>query len=234
MPRPSLHYTLTIFARLERDLPPLVPKHIQAEMKHALKQVQQSVALAIDDVEATVFVFGKKVWPYREAFYEFYALAEGELAESFLVKQLTLKLKKRYREFIVHGGTFRDLHSGHPATFFAPEERVELFEMLVTVEKNIRTYTAQRVVSIERERYEERIREFKDILADMERRLGALKDMAEAEQEHPELAAEIREQIRAFEYGLCLLGPRTSYEAVCHAAETVRGRQVEKKMHRRH
>ena len=54
--------------------------------------------------------------------------------------------------------------------------------------------------------------------------------MADDEQEHPELAAEIRSQIRAFEYGLCLLGPAHHYEAVCQAEEHFIGRKEEKKM----
>lgn len=228
----AIQHTRAIFERLAETVPPLVPQAIRADLKQALEQVESNDTLTLEEVEATVLSFGKRLWPYRRAFDEFYDLSESELAELFLLQRLPPKMKKRYQEFLAHGGSFQDLRSGHPAMFFSIEERMKLCEILVDVSTAIRGYTKQRVASTERQRYEERIVEFQTILEDMEKRLDTLRQMAEDEQEHPDLAAEIRAQIRAFEQGLCLLGPNTSYDAVCRAEEHVVGRKVEKHMHR--
>jgi hypothetical protein len=55
--------------------------------------------------------------------------------------------------------------------------------------------------------------------------LEDLKKLADHETEHPYLADEIRSQIKAFEQGLCLLGPELSYDAVCESVGYFQGRQ---------
>ena len=64
----------------------------------------------------------------------------------------------------------------------------------------------------------------------MENRLNALRLMADMEGEHPELAAEIRDQIRAFEQGFALLGPKVRHDAVCNAEGHFQERKLLKKM----
>ena len=226
---PVVQHTLYIFERLYDDLPPLVPETVQKDMMSALTQMRHNYSLTLEELEDTVIAFGKKIWPYRKAFDEFFDLFEGELGESFLLGQLSKEFKRRYEEFLVYGGSFRDLHSGGQANFFSPEERGALCVTLVDVGKLIRAHTVQAVLSTEQRRYEERIVEFTGILNDIEKRLGTLRQMAEDEQEHPELAAEIRGQVREFEYGLCLLGAGHSYEAVCSAEEHFIGRKKEKR-----
>ena len=73
----------------------------------------------------------------------------------------------------------------------------------------------QRVVSTDVKQYKEKIKEFQQIFIAMEKQIADLHTMADDEQEHPELAAEIRAHIRGFEEGLSLLGPKIGYEALC-------------------
>lgn len=230
MHEPSVQHTLFIFERLFEDLPPLVPETIRRDMGSALEQMRHNFTLQLPELEDTMIVFGMKIWPYRKAFDEFYNMSESELGESLLFHHVSPKLKKRYQEFLAYGGTYRDLHAGKPAMFFSLEDRGELCGALVDVARDVRAHTAQLVLGADEKRYEERIVEFQLILDDLEKRLDTLRLMAEDEQEHPELAAEIRAQIRSFEYGLCLLGPSHSYEAVCSAEEHFVGRKQEKSM----
>lgn len=224
----SVKYTIDIFARLQRDLAPLVPKEVKADMQQAITQMKENYDLTIDELEDTIISFGKKIWPYRKAFEEFLDTHEAAVGEGFLVAGLSREMKQRYRDFKAYGGTLRDLHVGSPATFFSAEERGFLCEALVEMNLNIRRHTTQSVLSVERQKYENKVVEFQIILDDIEKRLDTLRLMAEGEQEHPELAAEIREQIKSFEFGLCLLGPAHQYEAVCNAEEHFVGRKKEK------
>ena len=230
MHNPSIKHTLNVFSHLIKKLPPLVDKNIKADCRRAYEQISQNYDLGLAEFEKTIIIFGKKLWPYRRAFEEFFNLYESKFGEKFLIGKLAPALKKRYKEFREYGGAFRDLHSGNPALFFSPVERVEICRSLMSVNDDIIQYTAQAVLTSDRVAYEKRIVEFQVILDDIEKRLDSLRLMADDEQEHPELAAEIRQQVLSFEYGLCLLGPPHHYAAICQAEDHFVGRRKEKSL----
>lgn len=228
----GVQYTLFIFEKLFEQMPPLVPKEVQTSMAKALEQAHLNMSLSLDDLEETMIFFGKQLWPYREAYQEFLRIYEGKLGEPFIIQKMSLSLKKKYQAFLLSGGTFRDLHSGAPALFFSSEERGELCELLVNLEKDLRRYTKQAVLSNDRRVYEKKVKEFALILEHIEEQLRQMHELANQEREHPELVAEIKEHIRGFEHGLCLLGPSINYDAVCSAVEHFHGRKRDKTLHR--
>lgn len=210
-----IQHTRALFERLCQQIPPLVPDQLQHDLSNALEQVQDNVSLTIEELDETVIFFGKKLWPYREAFFELYRVYEGHMGETFLLGKLTPQLKQKYRLFKEVGGTFRDFHEGGMIDFFDAQERMDLCEILVAVNRELWDYAVQRVVSTDVKQYKEKIKEFQQIFIAMEKQIADLHTMADDEQEHPELAAEIRAHIRGFEEGLSLLGPKIGYEALC-------------------
>jgi hypothetical protein len=116
--------------------------------------------------------------------------------------------------------------------FFSPEERQVLAEALVQVDLDVRSHTIQAILSTERKKYEDLIINFQTMLDDIEKRLNSLRQVADDEQEHPQLADEIRAQVRAFEFGLCLLGPNTKHEDVMNAEVFFQQRKIHKQLHR--
>jgi hypothetical protein len=229
-----VQHTADIFERLVRNMPPLVPKETQEDARLALEQVKNNVHLDIEELEDTMITFGMKLWPHREAFLEFYRLYEGQIGESFLIAKLPREVKQAYKRFQAEGGTFADLHTGKgPIHLFQSKHRAALCEVLVDVQKEVWDYTRQAVLSKDRVRYTKRIEEFQQIFKDIDRRLEALRDMAEDEQEHPELASEMREHVRGFEHGLCLLGPKLDYEALCNVDEHFQSRKEQRRLHQR-
>ena len=228
MHHPFISHTLAIFAHLRRQAPPLAPAGSIAAMDAALLRMKENHDLTTDELEETMIVLGKRLWPHRKAFAEFLDVAETELGEKFLLARVSRGLKKRYEEFKAQGGTLRHLHTGHPAAFFNSDELVELGVVLVDMNKDVRQYATQRALSTERRRYEDRVISFQIILDNIEKRLDTLRRMADDEREDPEMAAEIREQARSFEYGLCLLESEHQHEAICRAEEHFRGRKKEK------
>jgi hypothetical protein len=225
----AIQHTQVIFEHLSNDVPPGVPKEVRENIGLAKEQVKNNVALTLTELEDTMVYVGKLLWPYREAFQEFFRIYEGELGEQYLLRKFSLPMKKKYTTFKENGGSFRDLHSGSNLTFFTSEERVKLCGDLVAVEDEIRAYSTQLVLSTDEKKYQKRVEDFHKILDDMEHRLDALRLMADMEGEHPELAAEIREQIRTFEQGFALLGPKTRHDAVCNAEEHFHGRKAIRK-----
>ena len=226
----AIQHTQVIFEHLCSDIPPGVPKEIKENIAQAREQVESNVSLTLPELEDTMIYVGKLLWPYREAFQEFFRVAEGDLGEQYLLGKFNPIMKKKYQAFKENGGSFRDLHAGTNVSFFTSDERVMVCEALISVEEEIRAYAVQAILSTDERRYERRVEEFKKILEDMETRLNALRTMADMEGEHPELASEIRDQIRGFEQGFALLGPKIRHEAVCNAGEHFEGRKKMYKM----
>lgn len=219
--------TVAIFRRLYGQLPPLFPSALKEKMHHALEHLENDPSVPLSEVEDTMIKFGYEVWPWNRAFKEFLAVAEGAVGEHFLLPRLSPDLQEKYRHYRHLGMTLRDLHSGSPAEYFDGEERGELCEALVAMQGDLRAYTAREVCSTKEKEYLRRVEEFKILLDEIESYLDNLRALADAESEHPNLAAEIRAQVRAFEEGLCLLGPELDYDAVCRAGEFFSGRRHE-------
>lgn len=225
-------HTIDIFERMYKKMPPLVPKEIKKEFDHALDHLHDDITVTTEDVEDIVIALGKKIWPYWKAFGEFLDMYQGKLGEKFLLGKLSPDLKNKYKEIKEHGATYRDLRTGSPLSYFESEERLILTEGLVEVDGDIRLHTEQAVLSLDRKKYEDLILDFQTILDDIEKRLETFRTMAEDEEGHPRLADEIRDQVRSFEFGLCLLGPNTEHHQVLNAADYFEERKQDKKVHR--
>jgi len=216
--------TIELFRYLYTHLPPLFPKETAAKMKHALEHLESDPSATLEQAEETMIEFGYEAWPWNRAYREFLNLTEGKLGEHFLLPLLSAGLVEKYMDFKSGGGDLRVLHSGNPAQFFNSDERTELCTALVDMRQQLRKYTDSTVTGLEKEKYLKRVDEFTKVLVDIRIKLDALRDLAAHESEHPNLAAEIRERVRMFEQGLCLLAPEPDYTAVCESAEFFAGR----------
>ncbi len=213
----ATEHTLQIFERLVQTLPPLVPEDLRDDALHAYEQAQDNMSLSEEELEDTMIAFAKRLWPYREAFLEFMRVSESHMGETFLLRHLDYPMKQKYHQFIQRGNTFRDFHVGKDLSFFTSEEKGVLCTALVQVQDDLWKFTEQHVAGVAESSYLAHIAEFKTVMADIEVRIQNLQDMADKEQEHPELAAEIRAHAKGFEHSISLLGPKLDYEAVCHA-----------------
>ncbi|MFA7654318.1 MAG: hypothetical protein WCX97_04800 [Candidatus Magasanikbacteria bacterium] len=217
--------TIQLFKRLYANLPPLFPADTADKMRHVLEHLEKDPTVTAVDVEKTMVVFGYEVWPWNEAFREFVSLAEGKVGEHFLLPRLSLRLQERFRDFKLYGGTWSDLHSGRPAEFFNNEDLSELCLALVDTQKDLRDYATREVMGLAREKYLERVTEFRMSLKKIRNKLDEMRQCADAEQDHPQLANEIRERVRVFEQGFCNLAPSCDYNGVCQSIEFFQGRK---------
>ncbi len=226
----SAQYTISIFERLYNHVEPILPMELRQDMATALEQVKNNYELSLEEIEDTMITFGRYVWPYRKAFEEFIAVYEGHIGENFLISHSSRKMKKRYQDFKLHGGSLRDLHSGRPASFFTSDERIELCEVLVSMNQSLRQHAVQSIRSTDSKKFEAKVAEFAQILLEIEQELDVIRRIADSEQEHPQLASEMRAQVRGFEYGFCLLGPEVDFAAVCNMRGHFEGRRREFKV----
>lgn len=221
----SIQHTLAIFERTCINLPPLLPPDLARDMSAALEQMQGNFSLTLQELEDTMISFGRRAWPYLQAFEELYNVYQAELGEKLFIQKVSPELRRAWQSFNEAGGSWREFYVGAGAAQVAAEQRVELHQIIVDIQCDVRAFAYQAVLHADRARYERRIAEFQQILNDMEHRLDALRELAEMEQEHPQFAAEIRDQIRTFEYGLAYLGPQVDYATVCNTHEHFTGRR---------
>jgi DNA mismatch repair ATPase MutS len=219
--------TLSLFRHLYQHLPPLFPKSQAALMGQALDRIENDQTISLEEVEVIMIKFGYELWPYNQALKEYLAHVEERLGEHFLLPTLSPQLHQKYLDYKKLGGGLKELHSGKSAHFFTPEERQELCEKLVDLQKHIREFAEREIAHDQHPRYIKRIREFQNVLAEIRHHLDDLRFLAEREEDHPTLANEIRSRIRSFEHGLCLLGPDLDYQAVYSSVEFFKGRKEE-------
>lgn len=225
MHQPIVKHTLSVFKLLTDKMPPLVPQKCEIEAKEAYAKCSGNHKLSLPELEEQIILHGKKLWPYRQSFDEFYHVHENSLGEKFLLGVLPMSLKKHYLEFKEYGGGWKELYDHSAAGFFDTDERELLYISIMRIKEDLRRHTIQAVVTNDRPHYEKKINWFTDKLTEIENVLQNLRHMADSEKKHPSLASEIREQIKAFEQGLCLLAPAHSYNEICVAEEYFLGRR---------
>lgn len=219
--------TINIFRHFYEKLPPLFPAAMSGKIAHALEHVENDPTVTLEEIEKTMITFGYQAWPWNQAYQEFFMVAEATVGEHFLVSKFTPELRRRYEEFKRYGGTLRELHSGRPADFFSGEERTDVCAALIETQAELRDYVDREIASVHREKYLKRVAEFSSVLEEITANLEQMNGLASAEQDHPALAEQIRSRVRAFEYGLCFLGPDVGSEAVCQSVGFFAGRKHE-------
>lgn len=220
-------YTLSIFEQLTATLPPMFPAEIAQKMSFAIDQLKNDSRINQKMVEDTMIRFGHDLWPWRQAFNDFFGLNEGKLGEQFFVSHLSKESAEHYLKYKEYGLTWRDLYSGRAIKYFDDDGRVALYEALINTKNDLLSFTAREVVGLLKNQYLQKVEEYKKTLQKISSIMLQLREMADEEQYHPILAGELRAKIRFFECGLCALGPSFGIDEVAKALEFF----VERKMH---
>jgi len=220
--------TLQIFKIFYNQLPSLVPGNILDEMEKSLRDLENSQDASLEDVEEIMIKFGYQVWPWHKAHREFLSAAEEKIGDHFVLHKLPSSLQDKYKKYRAYGMSPTDLHSEQVlGEYFDQDERGDLSRAVVDARMELKDFVGRQIVGLDREKFMHRVDELNDLLDDIKIELAALKNMAENETEHENLANEIMSKVKQIEYGLCLLGPELKKEEVEQAAEFFRGRKHE-------
>lgn len=221
------NYTIQLFGYFYSNIPPLFPVERKQKIREAMLQLQNNQSLTPHQIEDTMIVFGYELWPWNQAYKDFLTIAENAYGDEFLQPYLSPDLKDKYLHYKDYGLSLRDLHSGRPAVYFESEERVELYKALLKMQEDLKKYVNQQIASTEKKRYLDKVEEYAKVLEQIEEKMRGLREIAQNEQDHPVLADEIREKIRFFEYGMCLLGPDLNFHAVSQSIDFFTGRKMD-------
>lgn len=222
----NMNSTLRLFRQLYENLPPFFPEETAKAMGICLEQLENNSVVSLEVIENEMIKFGYEIWPYNQAWQEFYDEAFAKKGEEFLLAGLSPEMRGRYRDFKIYGGSLKALFTGSLAQFFKTEERAELCSVLVETQKLVSKFVRQDIIALRQKAYFKKVEEFTKILVGMKKEINDLYKLAYKETDHPILVQEIKEKIRAFEHGLCLLGPAIEPAAVCNISDFYRERKI--------
>jgi hypothetical protein len=218
--------TLQIFKYLYGSLPPLFDEEKLRQMKDKIL-LFESGAESVERVEDEMIRFGYEIWPWNQAYREYVKIAEEKIGEEFLFHSLSAFLQDKFLQLKKEGMCPADFYSGKCACYFDHDERYELSVALMQAKKNLKIFVDRELVGLKKKEYLSKVNEFKKILEKIKKHLNELNRIAEKESEHDMLADEIKSKVRAFEYGLCMLGPETKHEEVERAVDFFHGRRMD-------
>jgi hypothetical protein len=219
--------TLSIYKHLLDRMPLFFPAERLASARAEIIKLEGDKGAGVTEVENAMINFGYEAWPWNQAYKEFLENAEQQVGEHFLLPHLSDEMREKYEEYRHYGMNLHDLHSGRPAEYFTSDERAILCVALVETQKQLRAYVDRDICGLSKKKYLARVKEFGKVLEQIKNKLDELKKLADKEEEHAVLAGEIRQRVRLFEHGLCLLGPDLDYDAVCCSIDFFHGRRID-------
>ncbi len=219
--------TINIFRLFHRDLPSLFPISRREKIGEVLARLENSPTTGISEIENAMIAFGYEAWPWHKAKRHFWQKAWDKLAEHFFLPKLSPSLRGKYGDFVLCGGTLESVHAGEPADYFNIDERSELSSALSQLEIDLKNYVDTQINGLEKEFFLNLVDEYRVLADKIKDKLAELKIMASQENEHDNLAREIKEKIRLFEHGWCYLAPEPRYHDVVAAVEFFQGRKID-------
>lgn len=219
--------TFSLFERFHSNLPPLFPEVTKQQIIADLDRLREVDSIDLPKIENIMVSYGYEAWPWNKAYQEHLKASEERVADHFVSSKLNSSTAERYEDFKLYGGTYRDLHSGRSASFFTPEEQAEIRDALVSCGTEVKDFTNREIVGAKKAKFLQRVGELQKNLSEIKQILGVLRNMAESEDDFPSLKNEIHARIKAFEHGLCLLGPEQNHAELPALVDHFRGRKEE-------
>jgi len=231
MSEKAVQHTLNIFKQVHRNLPPLVDVKLREEMKAKIEELVDTGKVTLEELEDIMIFYGKKVWPFVQAFEDIYHVYHEKLSEKIFLAKASKSIIGKYNTIKETGVNFFDIFSGTLHHFFSHEERMELLDLLISLKRDIRQHATQAVLTHEKTNYEEKIDKYGQMVQDINKVIEDLHKFANEEKDN-NLALDVLDKARTIEYSLAFLGPKINYPEILDLLDYYKGKKEEKKMRR--
>lgn len=204
------HYTLSLLKHvLNKSEHTLFPEQRLAQMKKEYEALTVDHTASLEDIELAIGRFGREIWPYHEALEELYRRHGKALEEKRVKEKLSPQTKAKYEQFLDSGGGLADFRRGSDLeVYFTPEEKYEIGQAVVETNHTTLQEIASSCRVDRKNECEEVIEDHKQKLARLEKKLSALRRIAE-QSEH--WKPEILDRVKTFEQSFGYL-TRTFHE----------------------
>lgn len=229
--QPVVRHTLTLYEILYANIPPLVPENIVRDMHTELTRLKNEEDISLEEVESSIAIHGKELWPYIKAFEEMMKYHEHVMGDKIFTHKASPGLRKKYTLISKLGGGYNPVKMGRILEDFDHDEKRELNELLVDLKRDVRRYAMQSVLTHDRRTYEEKIEYYGAMIEEVNRIIQKLEELAEKHKEiDPILSEDIISKIRAIEQSFTFVGPEMDMDEIRSTPEYYEGRRAEKKM----
>ncbi|MFA7245024.1 MAG: hypothetical protein WC070_02470 [Candidatus Magasanikbacteria bacterium] len=227
-------HTINIFKKVYNELPPMVDVDLKKDMREKIEEILADNTVTLEELEDFMIFFGKKIWPYFQAFEEIYNIYHERLSEKIFLQRASKNIVKKVDLIKNTGVKFLDLVSGKVHHFFEHNERnerMEIMTLLVDLKQDIRKHATQAIMTHEKKSYEQKISKYSKMVADINVVIEDLHKFANEESENF-FAEDIRDKVRSIEYSFAFLGPKINYHEILDLLDYYKGKKEEKKMRR--
>lgn len=197
------HYTLALLRHLlDKAEHTLFPEDRLKEMRVEYEAFLQDHEVTQNEIETLTGKFGKEIWPYQEALEELYKRHGQKKEEDLIKEKLHPELREKYEKFLASGGSLSDFrHGAETEQLFTPEEKFEIGKAVVDANHAVLQEIATACNIEHRPECEEVIKDHKDKLARIEKKLDLLRAIAiRSEKWRPEIEEKIHTFESAFGY----------------------------------
>lgn len=204
-------YTLALLKLLlDKAEHTLFPAERLAQLRQEYEKIATDSAQTQTQIEEVIVRMGKEIWPYAEALEELFRRHGQERESKMVCERLAPELCAKYQDFLAKGNALSDFRQGATIELaFSPEEKLELSSAAVDAHAEVLREIASTCRTDRQGECEEVIAEHKEKLGRIEKKLAALKALA---QKSEKWRAEIEDKIATFERAFGYL-ERTFHEA---------------------
>lgn len=224
----DVQYTLDIFKKVFKNLPPFFPQDESEKITKSLVEMEERYDLTREELEEIFSKFAKIIWPYFQSFNEFHKEYETKMFEKLLEQKLDIDLKNKYILLKELGANKEDLISGSAFHFLEIEEKNKLAVILLDLKEDVRKFIRQLILHKEEKKYKEKIIHYKKQMQEIEESLEDLKVLA-SQIDFADIILELKEKIKSIENSFLFIAPKINLEEIKKIKEYYLGKIDEKK-----
>lgn len=227
MHHPRVRHTLDICNRVLDYAAHFVSREHLGAFQRRCRTLEQKADATIEEAETALADFGQEIAARRIAFHERVLEYRERFGERLFHRQLTHTTKASYRRYQEQGGQFHRVYSGRDAHVFTAEERIEMYRILVELNRDILRHIRQAIVTTDEAAFERRVRELESALQKISESNAHLRELSASEQFHIRHKKEIDTFLEAVGHRFGFLANRIVHQNHTKAHENILGRKVE-------
>jgi phage shock protein A len=195
----AFQHTIDLLHAVIHQVPGVFPQDRHREMDTTLAKLENDATVTQEDIEKFIVSFGKEIWPYVEAYGQYYR-AHGEVTERETMRaKLSAPARTAFDKFVSEGGRVEDVRDGTKfEQMLAPEIRAEVVATELVAHDAVHEQMETEVSGAGAAEFTQYLEDNKKRLAEIEEKIGELRALAvRAEKWTPE----ILDKAKTFEQG---------------------------------
>ena len=183
-------------------------------MENAIATLERNSDATLEGIESMLVAFGMELWPYCEAYEQFYKIY-GEAKERELMRQkLSEPARAAFDKFVAEGGNIESVRDGSRFEhFFDSDIRSEVVAAELDAHDGVHEEMERLIAG-------DRAAEFEALLADYRQKQAALNqkinELAALAERSPDQRAEILDKVKTFREGFAYVERMSSLDDIAH------------------